>query len=198
MAARRLKPKKAARARPQAARLRTNENWLSQWPQERDLMLRPERIRYVRRTIRIEGCVFCTALQSGANADSLCVYRNEHAMAILNKFPYNTGHIMILPVRHCGDINELSETEYLEVQKLVKTTVGIIKTEYGVDGLNIGLNMGKVAGAGLPDHLHWHIIPRWAGDTNFFPLIAETKVVPEGLEQTYARYARHFAKLGTD
>lgn len=162
------------------------------WPQERDVMSRPERYKYVRKIIQFDGCVFCQARDAGANADSLCVFQNEYAMVVLNKFPYNSGHVMVLPTRHCGDLTELSETEHLEVQKLLQKVVGVVKKEYGVEGINIGLNMGKIAGAGIPDHLHWHIIPRWLGDTNFFPLIAETKLVLETIEQTYAKYARHF------
>ncbi len=99
---------------------------------------------------------------------------------------------MVLPTRHCGSLLDLTDDEYMTVQQLVRTAVRIVKIEYGVDGLNVGLNMGRIAGAGLPDHLHWHIVPRWMGDTNFFPLIAETKVLPETLEQTYGRYIKHF------
>jgi len=175
--------------------IKKSADWDFKWPQERDVILRPERLRYVRKMIHFEGCVFCQARDQGTNPDSLCVYQNKTAMAVLNKFPYNTGHIMVLPTRHCADLTELTDQEHQDVQKLLKQVVQIIKTEYGVDGLNIGLNMGKVAGAGLPDHLHWHVIPRWAGDTNFFPLIAETKVVPENLGQTYSRYAKHFGTL---
>lgn len=171
------------------------QDWLDFWPQERDVIYRPERIRYIRKSIKFEGCVFCNARDRGVQAESLCVYKNELAMAVLNKFPYNTGHIMILPTRHCGDLTELRDDEYSALQELVRTVVKVIKAEYGVDGINVGLNMGRVAGAGIPDHLHWHVVPRWVGDTNFFPLIAETKVLPETLEQTYARYAKHFEKI---
>lgn len=113
-------------------------------------------------------------------------------MLVLNKYPYNSGHLLVLPVRHCGDITELSNAEYSELMELLKYTLNVIKKEYQVDGMNVGLNMGAVAGAGIPDHLHWHIIPRWTGDTNFFPLIAETKVISETNDQTYGRYEKYF------
>ncbi len=165
---------------------------MADWPRFREIIFRPDRIGYVRKIIGLDGCVFCKARDQGVTSESLCVFRNEHAMAILNKFPYNTGHIMVLPTRHCGSLLDLTDDEYMTVQQLVRTAVRIVKIEYGVDGLNVGLNMGRIAGAGLPDHLHWHIVPRWMGDTNFFPLIAETKVLPETLEQTYGRYIKHF------
>ena len=141
--------------------------------------------------VETKGCVFCTARDHEGGPESLCVYKNEWAMVCLNKYPYNSGHVMVLPTRHCGDLTELNESEYLELQTLLKKVVTIVKKEYGVSGINIGLNMGAVAGAGIPGHLHWHVIPRWAGDTNFFPLIAETKVIPETLQQTYERYFHH-------
>jgi ATP adenylyltransferase len=142
--------------------------------------------------IKTNGCVFCAASAAGISTDSLCLFKSEHAMLVLNKYPYNSGHLLVLPVRHCGDITELSNAEYSDLMKLLKYTLKVIKKEYQVDGMNVGLNMGAVAGAGIPDHLHWHIIPRWMGDTNFFPLIAETKVISETNEQSYNRYEKYF------
>lgn len=162
------------------------------WPQERQLFIRPERLMYVRKMLPTNGCVFCTARDQGAQRESLCIYKGQHAMLVLNKYPYNTGHIMVLPTRHCGDILDLSGAEYTELMALLKKILEVIKTEYKVDGINVGMNMGAVAGAGIPDHLHWHVIPRWRGDTNFFPIIAETKVISETNEQTYDRYKKHF------
>ena len=164
------------------------------WPRVRDIIFRPDRIGYVRKAVAHAGCVFCTARDQGVTPESLCVYRDDRVMAVLNKFPYNTGHIMVLPIRHCGNLLDLSDEEYHSLQQLLRMTVQIVKTEYGVDGINVGLNMGRIAGAGLPDHLHWHVVPRWMGDTNFFPLIAETKVLPETLEQTFSRYIKHFER----
>lgn len=108
-------------------------------------MSRPERLRYVRKLIKVEGCVFCTARDAGVRVDSLCVFKNEHAMLVLNKFPYNSGHVMVLPTRHSADLTELSDEEALSVHKLIRRTVEVIKSEYQIAGLNIGLNMGAVA-----------------------------------------------------
>ena len=116
-------------------------------------------------------------------------------MAVVNKYPYNTGHILILPERHVGNLWELQEAEYLLLSKLLKKSVEILERAYKPHGMNLGMNHGQVAGAGIPDHLHWHIIPRWSGDTNFFPLIAETKVHPETLEQTYEKLLSEFAQV---
>ncbi len=164
------------------------------WPTERDIMARPDRYKYVRKLISHDTCVFCTAKLKGPGIESLVVYRSELAMVVLNKFPYNTGHLLVLPARHCGSITDLSEMEYSELMSLVRRTFNILQKAYSCAGFNIGLNHGAVAGAGIPDHLHWHIIPRWHGDTNFFPLIAETKVVSETLEQTYNRICPFFGE----
>jgi ATP adenylyltransferase len=161
------------------------------WPQERDFMARPDRLRYVRKMIKNDGCVFCEAARKGVSPDSLCIYKNDLAMIVLNKFPYNSGHVLILPTRHTGDLSELTDDEFFEIQRLIRRTVRVIQKEYRIEGLNIGLNMGAIAGAGIPEHLHWHVIPRWHGDTNFFPLIAETKVLAQTVEQVYERYSKY-------
>ena len=163
------------------------------WPQERDYMARPDRFRYLRRAITKDtSCVFCTARDKGPSLETLCLYKDESVLVILNKYPYNTGHIMILPAKHCGDIDDLTDEEYTSISLMLRKSIKIVRKVYNCQGLNVGLNHGKVAGAGIPDHLHWHVIPRWNGDTNFFPIIAETKVLPETVEQTYARYQGEF------
>lgn len=167
---------------------------LNIWPTEREIMARPDRYKYVRKLISPDTCVFCEAKLKGPSIESLVVYQSELAMVVLNKFPYNTGHLLVLPTRHCGNLTDLSEKEYLELMGLLRRTFNILQKAYTCTGFNIGLNHGAVAGAGIPDHLHWHIIPRWHGDTNFFPLIAETKVLPETLEQTYNRICPFFGE----
>ncbi len=169
-------------------------NWDEVWPQERDYITRPDRLKYLRRVVKPNDteCVFCLAEKKGPSLESLCVYQTQHSMLVLNKYPYNSGHALVLPRRHEGDLTKLSDDEYLDLNLLLRKTVSAVKSIYNCAGLNVGLNHGKVAGAGIPDHLHWHIIPRWSGDTNFFPLIAETKLVPEELEQTYQNYKNYF------
>ena len=166
------------------------------WPQERDIISRPDRIRYIRQLKSDNGeCVFCSALNSGQmDSESLVLFKNSLSMVMLNKYPYNIGHLLVLPLRHEGDLEKLSSEEIRDTAEVIQKCVSFLKLEYKCDGLNIGLNHGRVAGAGIPQHIHWHIIPRWAGDTNFFPLIAETKVHPETLETTYQRLERHFQR----
>lgn len=166
-----------------------------QWPSERDIMERPDRYKYVRKLLKVEGCVFCNSIKDGVGFESLVLYSGKMGVVIMNKYPYNTGHLLILPKRHTGSLPDLKQDENRELADLVKTSTEILLKELNCQGLNLGLNHGAVAGAGIPDHLHWHIIPRWAGDTNFFPLIAETKVLPETLEQTYNRLRPHFEDI---
>ncbi|MBX2993973.1 MAG: HIT domain-containing protein [Bdellovibrionaceae bacterium] len=154
---------------------------------ERDVLFRPDRLKYVRKLVREEGCVFCKAASKPVGFESLCVYKTKHSMVVLNKFPYNSGHVLILPRRHCGDLLELSSEEWADLSELIRTAMLVVKTAYQPGGFNAGLNHGAVAGAGIPQHLHFHLIPRWSGDLNFFPLIAETKVVIENLETSFER-----------
>lgn len=184
----RTKPlKKKARPKKKPVPRNSKSRAKPDWPITRNVMFRPERKAYVRRLIRTEGCVFCHALDSGLRAETLVLCTHGEAMMMLNKYPYNSGHILVLPKRHCGDFTELTEEESQDVHKLLKIAVEVLGEVYRPGGFNMGLNLGSVAGAGIPEHLHWHVLPRWAGDANFYPLIAETKVVIETLEQTYER-----------
>lgn len=190
------KPKAAKKSKETAKKTKlksqTTQNMV--WPQERDTMSRPDRIRYVRQLKSNDGiCVFCEALkQNKPSFKTLLLYKTKYSMVILNKYPYNTGHLLVLPQRHEGQLDLLSLEETNDLAQTVQKCVGILKEVYKCQGLNLGLNHGAVAGAGIPEHLHWHIIPRWFGDTNFFPLIAETKVLVESLESTYNRLRPYF------
>lgn len=157
------------------------------WPQERDIMIRPDRYRYVRKIVKPKGCVFCHCATKKPSFDSLTIAQTKYSMVVMNKFPYNNGHLLVIPRRHCGDLNELSPNEYTDLMGVLRKAMRVLNKLYGPEGMNIGMNHGAVAGAGIPKHLHWHIIPRWFGDVNFFPLIAETKVVVESLESSYHR-----------
>jgi ATP adenylyltransferase len=129
------------------------------------------------------------------SVDTLTVCKTKYSQVVLNKFPYNTGHILIIPLRHCGDITQLKKEEYLDLMTLLRKSIEIVQKIYECSGLNVGMNLGKVAGAGIPEHLHVHIVPRWAGDVNFFPMIAETKVVIETLDETYSKLSKAFMKI---
>ncbi|MGE0528275.1 MAG: HIT domain-containing protein, partial [Bdellovibrionales bacterium] len=155
------------------------------WPQERDFFERPERYRYVRKLIPVSGCVFCDAARSKPGPESLVLIQTDDVQVLMNKYPYNTGHLLILPREHLGDIWDVDDKVLSSMTVWIKRSAHILKDELKCHGFNFGLNHGAVAGAGIPDHLHWHVVPRWGGDTNFFPLIAETKALPETLTQTY-------------
>lgn len=159
---------------------------------ERDVLFRPDRFKYVRKLVKPDGCVFCRAAGEAPSFETLCVSHDEHSMVVLNKFPYNSGHVLVLPRRHCGDLLELSEAEYAAVTASIRRVMKAMNELYQPGGVNVGLNHGAVAGAGIPEHLHFHVIPRWSGDCNFFPLIADTKVLVENLEQTWDRLSAWF------
>lgn len=162
------------------------------WPVERKVRFNPDRLIYVRKLIKPKGCVFCSAAEAGTGPASLLLYKGENAIVVLNKYPYNTGHLLVLPRRHCGEFLDLTDAEQLEMNRCLQMSIGFLQDAYQPSGFNVGLNLGSAAGAGIPEHLHYHVIPRWSGDTNFFALIAETKVVVETLEQTYERLLPYF------
>jgi len=161
---------------------------------EKDVLFRPDRFKYVRKLIQPEGCVFCNAATKEKSFETLCVYKSKYSMVVLNKFPYNSGHLLIIPLIHEGNLLALAKESHYDLQDTLRLAMQALQDVYQPAGINIGLNQGAVAGAGIPQHLHYHLIPRWAGDLNFFPLIAETKVVVESLEQTYDRLLGYFEK----
>ncbi|HEV3474237.1 MAG TPA: HIT domain-containing protein [Actinomycetota bacterium] len=134
-----------------------------------------------------QGCIFCELPAKDDDEATYILARQEHSFAILNKFPYNSGHLMVAPFRHVGNLEELKDDESLDMQKLLGRCVQALKEAMEPNGFNVGMNLGQVAGAGIPDHIHWHVVPRWSGDTNFMPLIGETKVLPELLRETYEK-----------
>jgi ATP adenylyltransferase len=155
-----------------------------EWPKDRDVLWNPKRFKYLN-SPRPEACVFCAAANYGVGFQSLSLHKGKSAQVVLNKYPYHTGHIMVMPVRHVADLSLLEANEYMEIMHILRRSAEIIKKAYKCEGLNIGINLGQAAGAGIPGHLHWHIIPRWSGDTNFFPALAHTRIISESLEDTY-------------
>jgi ATP adenylyltransferase len=139
------------------------------------------------------GCVFCDALGRG-DAEPLVVARGRHAFVILNKYPYNNGHLMVVVNRHVGRLAELSADEGAEIMALSQAAERVLTSVYEPHGFNMGLNLGKSAGAGVLDHLHLHVVPRWNGDTNFMSVVGETRVLPEELPATAARLRQEFAR----
>ena len=135
------------------------------------------------------ACVFCSALSAGDDRRSLILHRGKLAFLILNAFPYASGHLMGVITRHVGSIEAATAEELAEAMALVRKGTLALDAAYHPDGFNVGLNQGRVAGAGVLGHLHFHLVPRWDGDTNFMPIIGETRVLPEALETTYDRLA---------
>jgi ATP adenylyltransferase len=136
-----------------------------------------------------EGCIFCDLSARDEDEKNLILARSERAFAILNAFPYNAGHLMVAPFRHVGELEEVSAEELADLDGLLQRSIRALKEEYAPQGFNIGMNLGRVAGAGIPDHVHWHVVPRWNGDTNFMPVVGQTKVLPELLEESFRRLA---------
>jgi ATP adenylyltransferase len=133
------------------------------------------------------ACFLCTAPAANQDAETFLLYRAQRTFVILNLYPYNTGHMLVAPYDHIGDLAKLDGPIAAEMMHTVQRCVDALQRVYRPDGCNVGMNLGKAAGAGVPDHLHIHIVPRWNGDTNFMPVLATTKVLPESLDQTYAR-----------
>jgi len=144
----------------------------------------PWREKFIRSKKNKKCCVLCQKNKLKNDKVSLIVYRGKKCFVMLNLYPYNNGHLMVVPYAHKRDLSQLDKEEFVELFTLVKNMVEILKKTHKPDGFNIGLNLGKVAGAGIEEHLHIHIVPRWFGDTNFMPTIAETKVISESLKKT--------------
>ncbi|HET6644755.1 MAG TPA: HIT domain-containing protein [Fimbriimonadales bacterium] len=134
-----------------------------------------------------EGCIFVDLPAEEDDAKNLILYRGKTAFVILNAFPYTNGHLMVAPYKHTNEMAELADDEMLEIQQLIRDGVRWLTKAYGPEGFNIGANLGKAAGAGIADHLHWHVVPRWAGDTNFMPVTGGVRVLPQSLPESYAR-----------
>ena len=154
-------------------------------------MWAPWRIDYITGE-KEEGCIFCKAL---AENDHLTLYKGEHSMVVMNKYPYINGHLLVAPVRHLSTLDQLQRDETGLLLKTVEQSVAILKTVMNPDGFNVGLNLGRVAGAGVEEHLHFHIVPRWFGDTNALTVFADVRVIPEHLEATFNNLKPYFSKL---
>ncbi len=127
-------------------------------------------------------CFICQAVVDPDSRGRLVVGRGVVSVTILNRYPYNNGHLLVAPLRHVGDLEDLTPAEHLEIAEAMARLVGLLRQELRAEGFNVGLNLGRVGGAGLPGHLHWHIVPRWSGDTNFMPSLAGVKVIPQSLD----------------
>lgn len=158
------------------------------------LLFRPQRWKYVKKLEPDTECVFCRASRLSPSVETLVVHKTAMSCILLNKFPYNSGHLLVIPQRHEGGFLNLTAAEYEDLHQTLRIAVEAVKEVYQPHGMNIGLNLDKAAGAGIPEHIHYHVIPRFRGDLNFFPLIAETKVIPEALEDCYKKFRDYFSQ----
>lgn len=151
-------------------------------------MTTPWRRKYIEGHIKEDGCVFCNALaKTEDNSKNLIVHRGQRAFVIVNLFPYTNGHLMVAPMDHKASLELLDSETRAEMMELSSQAIVILKNIYHPQAFNVGANIGKAAGAGVPDHVHMHIVPRWAGDSNFMSILGETRVLPETIEETYER-----------
>jgi ATP adenylyltransferase len=144
----------------------------------------PWRLDYIKGP-KTPGCIFCDKPTEGDDEAAYIVHRGGSCFVMLNAFPYNNGHVMISPYRHVPSIEELENPELLELMTLAQRSLRAIRDAYGAEGFNLGINEGKVAGAGMEDHMHLHVVPRWGADTNFMPVIGDTRVLPQSLEDSF-------------
>jgi ATP adenylyltransferase len=158
-----------------------------------DYLWTPWRYQYIVNTGQAKGCIFCDALAAGDDATALILFRGKKNFLILNRFPYTTGHVMVVPHAHQPDLASTDAATLQEMMELSRRAQIALAEVYRPEGFNLGINLGKCAGAGVADHLHMHILPRWTGDTNFMTVVGETRVQPEDLQTTYARLKPFFS-----
>lgn len=145
----------------------------------------PWRLRYVSTANKQTDCVFCAKPGEGDDRKALIVHRGERCYVILNLYPYTSGHLMVAPFEHAGRFEEIDPATVAEMTDLAQQAIRKLEEVYSPEGFNVGLNQGRVAGAGVEGHIHLHVVPRWAGDTNYMPVVADTRVMPQTLEETY-------------
>ena len=158
-----------------------------------DYLWTPWRYQYVTKPEDAGVCVFCSAAQSEDDSKTLVVYRARHNLIILNRYPYTSGHVMVVPYLHVATLADLPDDALIEMALLARQCEKHLREAYHPDGLNLGVNLGKSAGAGIAGHLHLHVLPRWTGDTNFMTVVGETRVMPESLEVTWEKLRAAFA-----
>jgi len=154
-----------------------------------DRLWTPWRYKYISAARDPAGCIFCEKPAQGSDEENYIVYRGEHNYVILNAFPYTSGHVMVAPYEHVASPEDAREETLIEMMLLTRRAVSCLKAAYRPDGVNLGMNLGEAAGAGVTDHIHMHVLPRWTGDANFMTAVSETRVIPEDLSETYRKLA---------
>lgn len=163
--------------------------------QQNSILWAPWRAKFVKKVKKDKSCIFCKKLKSKNDRKNFVIYRGEHCFVMLNIYPYNNGHLMVAPYKHTDSLNSLTDDELYELFDLVRKMVEVLKKTHKIHGCNIGINLGKVAGAGVEEHIHVHIVPRWLGDTNFMPVVAKSKVISEDLNETYKLLKKEVGRL---
>ena len=159
-----------------------------------DYIFTPWRYAYVTGTGKSTSCIFCNALKAGNDREAWIVYRGQYSFIILNTFPYTSGHVMIVPYEHVDELRKLTSDAAHEIIDLSRKMEGVLRETYHPEGVNLGMNIGKAAGAGVAGHIHMHVLPRWTADSNFMTVVGETRILPESLEITYERLLPFFSK----
>jgi ATP adenylyltransferase len=152
-----------------------------------DYLWSPWRYQYVTQAVPTKGCVFCLKTQQAKDEENLILYRGLNSYVLLNVYPYTAGHLMIAPYAHIAELSLADDATWMEMMSLTRKAEQALKKTYRPDGINLGMNLGKSAGAGIADHIHMHVLPRWYADSNFITVIGETRVLPEALEDTYRK-----------
>lgn len=155
----------------------------------------PWRMEYILSDDKGDECILCPGEDRSRDEERLILYVGSKTLVIMNKYPYINGHLLVAPVRHVSGLEELTDEELLDAMNRVRACVRILRAHMNPDGFNVGLNLGRVAGAGMEDHLHFHIVPRWNGDTNFMAVFADVRVIPQHIRQTYAELRPFFDRL---
>ncbi|GAB4247792.1 MAG: HIT domain-containing protein [Thermoleophilia bacterium] len=156
----------------------------------------PWRMRYIK-SEKPGGCIFCDKPAAGDDQANHIVWRGEKAFVLLNAYPYNNGHLMVAPYAHIGELESLPADTLAEIMNLCQDAVRALKRDFNAEGINVGLNLGAAAGAGVKDHLHFHLVPRWVGDTNFMPVTADVRIIPQSLDHAWSLLHKAFADLRT-
>ena len=156
----------------------------------------PWRMKYITQTRKEPGCVFCNVQKQEDSAENLIVFRGAHAFVILNRYPYTNGHLLIVPYKHVSTLEALTPETRAEMMELAVQGMRVLREEYHPQAFNMGANIGAMAGAGIAEHVHLHVVPRWSGDANFMTTLAETRLLPEDLETSYRRIRERWGRLG--
>jgi len=155
----------------------------------------PWRMEYIHSEGEAKGCIFCPGVEREQDESRLILHVGVQTMVMMNRFPYINGHLLVAPIRHVPALDRLSDEESLDLILMVRQSIGILKQVMKAEGFNVGLNLGRVAGAGVEEHIHFHIVPRWNGDTNYMTVFGEVRVIPEHIVETYRSLRPHFRRL---